>query len=118
MRIVFGIILIVAALALIAVVLFQSGKDKTLSSAIAGGNKSDSYYGKNKAKSSDKILEKITAAVAILFVLIVLVSFIVQKDSDIEPIRNDSTSDVTDVATDTEDAAVSADINGGESDAE
>ena len=94
LKIVFGIILIVAALALIAVVLLQSGKDKSLSSAIAGGGKSmDSYYGKNTAKAADKILEKVTAIVAVLFTLIVLVSFIVQKDSDIEAIKDQSTSE-------------------------
>ena len=95
LKIVFGIILIIAALALIAVVLLQSGKDKSLSSAIAGGGKTDSYYGKNKAKAADKILEKVTAVVAVLFTLIVLVSFIAQKDSDLEPIKDVSTSEAT-----------------------
>ena len=110
LKIVFGIILIVAALALVAVVLLQSGKDKSLSSAIAGGGKStDSYYGKNKAKAADKILEKVTAIVAVLFTLIVLVSFIVQKDSDVEAIKDQSTSEAvsdTVAATETKAAEV------------
>jgi preprotein translocase subunit SecG len=101
LQIVFGIILIVAAVALIAVVLLQSGKDKTLSSAIAGGGKTDSFYSKNKTKAADKILEKVTAAVAILFSVIVLVSFIAQKDSDLEAIKDASTAEVTQSVVDT-----------------
>ena len=83
MDIVFGVILILAALALVVSVLLRSGKDKSLSSAIAGGS-SDTYYGKNKAQSIDKKLDVITMVVAIVFAAIVLVSFIIQDDADIK----------------------------------
>ncbi len=72
-----GIILIVAALFLIVAILLQSGKDKNLSGAITGGS-SDTYYGQNKGKSSDKRLKKITAIVAVVFALLVLISYIIQ----------------------------------------
>lgn len=98
LKIVFGIILIIAALALIVVVLLQSGKDKSLSSAIAGSASSDTYYGKNKSKSIDKLLEKITAVVAIVFALIVLVSFIIQDNDDYNNVNSASTGTETTAA--------------------
>ncbi len=76
-----GIVLIVAALFLIVAILLQSGKDKNLSGAITGGS-SETYYGQNKGKSSDKRLAKITAVVAVIFALLVLVSFIIQPEHD------------------------------------
>ncbi|MBQ0102520.1 MAG: preprotein translocase subunit SecG [Firmicutes bacterium] len=106
MKIVFGVLVIVAALALVVVVLLQSGKDKSLSNALAGGS-SDTYYGKNKSKGIDKMLNKITAVVAAVFALIVLVYFIIQPESDVKDIfdQDDDTSvttvaDVTTVAGD------------------
>ncbi len=57
---------IIISIVLIAVVLFQSGKDAGLSGSIAGG--SETFFGKNKGRTIDAILEKWTAAVAILFI--------------------------------------------------
>ena len=79
MDIAIGVILIVAAIFLVIAVLLQSGKDKKLSGAI-GGTSSDTYYGKNKGNSKDALLNKLTIIVAIVFVAIVLVSFIIQDD--------------------------------------
>ena len=45
--IILGIILLVLAVALVALVLFQSGKDKKLSGTIAGG--AETFFGKSKA---------------------------------------------------------------------
>ncbi|MBQ4518708.1 MAG: preprotein translocase subunit SecG [Clostridia bacterium] len=58
---------IIISIVLIAVVLFQSGKDAGLSGSIAGG--SETFFGKNKGRTIDAILEKWTAAVAILFIV-------------------------------------------------
>lgn len=80
MDIVIGVILIVSALFLVVAVLLQSGKDKKLSGAI-GGTSSDTYYGKNKGSDKDAILNKLTIVVAIVFVALVLVSFIIQDDA-------------------------------------
>ena len=80
MDIAIGVILIVAALFLIVAVLLQSGKDKKLSGAI-GGTSSDTYYGKNKGSDKDAILNKLTIVVSIVFVALVLVSFILQDDA-------------------------------------
>ena len=79
MDIAIGIILIVSAIFLVIAVLLQSGKDKSLSGAI-GGTSSDTYYGKNRGSGKDALLNKLTIIVSIVFVAIVLLSFIIQDD--------------------------------------
>ena len=74
-----GIVLIVSAVFLIVAVLLQSGKEKGMSSALSGSS-SDTYYGKNKSNSRDYILNKLTIVVAIIFALLVIVSFVIQDD--------------------------------------
>lgn len=71
---VLGGILIVMAVFLMVVVLLQTGKDKRLSGSIAGG--SDTYFGKSKGRSWDKILARITTVVAILFVIMTVVTYV------------------------------------------
>ena len=58
---------LIVAIALIAIVLMQSGKSAGLSGSIAGG--AESFFGKNKGKTIDAILSKITAAAAIIFLV-------------------------------------------------
>ena len=83
MDIVIGIILIVAAVFLIIAVLLQSGKDKSLSGTIAGGS-AETFYGKTKSNSKEQKLSRLTTVVAIVFVVLVLVSFVIQDDGDIQ----------------------------------
>ena len=64
-KLVLSIIDVIAAVFLIAVVLLQSGKSAGLSGAIAGG--ADTFLAKNKAKSWDARLAKMTKWVAIGF---------------------------------------------------
>ena len=59
-----------ASVALIVVVLLQSGKEAGLSGAIAGN--SDSYLGKNKSGSLDAILAAATKWVALAWILLTL----------------------------------------------
>ena len=72
---VFEIILVVleviASLALILIVLFQSGKESGLSGALAGG--SDTYLSKNKRGGLDKKLAACTKWVALVWVVLTLV---------------------------------------------
>lgn len=70
-----GIILMVMALFLIVAVLIQQGKDKKLSGSIAGG--ADTYYGKGKGKSWEKVLSRLTTVVAILFAVLVVAMYVV-----------------------------------------
>ena len=77
MQIAIGIILIVAAVFLVGAVLMQSGKaNNKLSGAIAGG--AETFFGKTKGSTIDKKLSKATTIVAIVFVVLVLVSYLIQ----------------------------------------
>ncbi len=70
-QLVVSIIYFVVALALIAVVMLQSGKSAGLSGAIAGG--ADTFLSKNKAKSADARLAKMTKWIAVVFMVLTLV---------------------------------------------
>lgn len=70
-QIVLSIIYFIVALGLIAIVMLQSGKSAGLSGAIAGG--ADTFLSKNKAKSADARLAKMTKWVAIVFMVLTLV---------------------------------------------
>ena len=70
-KLILTIITVICGLILIAVVLLQSGKSAGLSGAIAGGM--DTFLSKNKAKSLDAKLAKMTKWVAILWIVITLV---------------------------------------------
>ena len=65
------IVQVLCGLILIAVVMLQSGKSAGLSGAIAGGV--DTFLSKNKAKTWDAKLAKLTKWVAIGFVVITFV---------------------------------------------
>ena len=67
MQIALGIILLVAAIFLIIAVLLQNGKSKGLSGTISGG--AETFFGKNKGRSMDSILKKITAVAAVIFLI-------------------------------------------------
>ncbi len=61
------IIHVILSVALIAVVLMQHGKQQGLSGAIAGG--AETFFGKNKGRTIDEVLKKVTGVVALLFVI-------------------------------------------------
>ena len=67
---VLGGVILALAVALIVFVLMQTGKDKKLSGAIAGG--SDTYFGKTKTQTKDRMLYVVTVVLAIIFSLCVL----------------------------------------------
>jgi len=79
MDIVFGIILLIAAVFLVVAVLMQSGKSHNLSGAIAGG--AETFFGKEKGKTLDKLFSKLTTVVAIIFVILVIVVYVIQDDN-------------------------------------
>lgn len=76
MQLTIGIILIVFAVFLVVAVLMQDGKSHNLSGAIAGG--SETFFGKSKAASINKKLSVATTVIAIVFALLVLVSYLIQ----------------------------------------
>ena len=65
------ILQLIAALALILIVLFQSGKSQGLSGTIGGI--ADSYMAKSKARSLDAKLAKATKWLGAVFVVLTLV---------------------------------------------
>ena len=72
---VLGAAILVMALFLAAAVLMQSGKDSRLSGAIAGG--ADTFFGKAKANTWDKVLSKLTIVISIIFVILVVALYAV-----------------------------------------
>ena len=78
-QIIVSIIYFVVSLALVAIVMLQSGKSAGLSGAIAGG--ADTFLSKNKAKSADARLAKMTKWIAIVFMLLTLVLCLVPAAS-------------------------------------
>ena len=69
--IILTILEVIASIALILVVLFQSGKEAGLSSAIAGGNQ-ETYLSKNKGATLDRKLAAATKWIALAWVLLTL----------------------------------------------
>ena len=69
-QIIFSIIYFIAALILIAIVMLQSGKSSGLGAI--GGNSSETFMAKNKSKSVDAKLAKMTKWVAIAFIVLTL----------------------------------------------
>lgn len=76
MEIIVRIFLILASLVLIASILLQSGKSAGMSGEIAGG--AESLWGRNKGRSFEGKLEKLTTASAIIFVLASLILVAIQ----------------------------------------
>ena len=64
------IVEVLCSIALIAVVLFQSGKESGLSGAIAGGN--DTYMGQGKTGTMDQKLASWTKWIALVWGLLTL----------------------------------------------
>ena len=71
MKTVVTILQLLCGLAIILIVLFQSGKSQGLSGSIGGI--ADSYMAKSKAKSIDAKLAKATKWVGVIFVVLTLV---------------------------------------------
>ena len=67
LKVVVTVIHILIAFGLVATVLFQSSKSQGLSGSIAGG--AETFFGKNKGKTMDGVLAKLTVVLAILFVI-------------------------------------------------
>ena len=70
LRIILTVVFIIVCLALTLIVLMQEGKSAGLG-AVAGA--AESYWGKNKGRSMEGNLVKITKVLAVLFLLIALV---------------------------------------------
>lgn len=70
MKTILTILFVVICIALTVVVLLQEGKSGL--GSLAGGNNSDTFWGKNKGRSTEGTLVKITKILAVVFILLAL----------------------------------------------
>jgi len=70
----FTILMAIAAIAIIVVVMMQKGTNDNVG-VITGA--SDTYYGKNKEKSKEGVLKKITLALFIFIIVCSIIAFTV-----------------------------------------
>lgn len=71
------IVHLIFCISLIAIVLLQSGKTAGLSGSISGG--AETFFGKNKARTIDSMLEKYTKFVAIAFLVSSILLYLLLK---------------------------------------
>ena len=69
-KIVLTVLQVIASVAIVVIVLFQSGKEAGLSGALSGS--SDSYLSKNKKGNLDAMLASSTKWIALAWVLLTL----------------------------------------------
>lgn len=72
LEIILGVLLIISSLVIIVIVLAQESRQAGLSGAIAGG--SDTFFGKNKGRTLEAKLAKITKYFAVIFFVLALAS--------------------------------------------
>ena len=87
--IIFGIVLLIAALFLIIAVMLQNGKSKG-TGVVTGG--AETFFGKNKGKSIDKKLGLLTAIVAVVFVVIVIAVFMIEQNGWLDGVDESTSS--------------------------
>lgn len=73
-----GILILVMSVFLVVTILLQSSKDHRMSGTIAGG--AETFFGKQKGKTIDGFLNKLTIVVCVLFFVVVLVMYIAQPE--------------------------------------
>ena len=74
---IFGSAILVLAIAIIACVSIQQGKSQGLGAMAGGSDAADSYFSKNKNRSRDVILNKVTIVLAVLIGICVIAMNIV-----------------------------------------
>ena len=67
---VFGVLFIIVCVALVVLVLAQEGKNQGLGAI--QGTVENTYWGKNKGRSREGVLKKVTIVLSFLFVLVAL----------------------------------------------
>lgn len=97
----FGIIILLVAVALVVTVVLQEGKNNGLSGAIAGGS-ADTFLGKSKAATKQQNLARLTTVLAVAFVVLVLAMHITHLATT-ENYEYQEPTNVTDTDTDEHD---------------
>ena len=73
-EIIVGSLIIIFAIVIIAAILLQEGRRAGINGAISGG--ADTFLSKNKARSVDAFLARWTKVIAIVFVILVVIAFV------------------------------------------
>ena len=68
---VFGVLFIIVCVALVVLVLAQEGKNQGLGAI--QGTVENTYWGKNKGRSREGVLKKVTVALSVLFIVCAIV---------------------------------------------
>ncbi|MGN0771496.1 MAG: preprotein translocase subunit SecG [Christensenellales bacterium] len=68
------ILMALVSVAAIVIILMQKGTNNNI--GVIGGQETDTYAGKNKAKSKESILRKLTIVMGVLFLVISVLFFI------------------------------------------
>jgi len=71
-------VLLLAAVFIVIAVLFQKSSDEGLSGTIAGG--SETYYGKDKSKHTERLWFKWTLIASLVFAFAVILTYVIQPD--------------------------------------
>ena len=67
---VFGVIFILISATLVVLVLLQEGKSQGLGAIL--GSVENTYWGKNKGRSTEGVMKRVTVILSVLFVLLSL----------------------------------------------
>jgi len=70
------VIQVLLAIVIILAVMFQSSKSSGMSGALTGG--AETFFGKNKGKSMDALLNKITIGCSIAFAVLAILINVIQ----------------------------------------
>lgn len=73
-EIIVGSLIIIFAIVIIAAILLQEGRRAGINGAISGG--ADTFLSKNKARSVDAFLARWTKVIAIVFMILVIIAFV------------------------------------------
>lgn len=73
-EIIVGSLIIILAIVIIAAILLQEGRRAGINGAISGG--ADTFLSKNKARSVDAFLARWTKYIAIAFMILVVIAFV------------------------------------------
>ena len=73
-EIIVGSLIIILAIVIIAAILLQEGRRAGINGAISGG--ADTFLSKNKARSVDAFLARWTTVIAIAFMILVVIAFV------------------------------------------
>ena len=71
-EILIGVSLVIASVVIVILVLMQQSREAGLSGVIAGG--ADTFFGKNKGRTMDAKLAKLTKIISVIFFVVVVLS--------------------------------------------